>query len=373
MGCDCPTKCTIREAWTRQNPLIEIGKNDAITDNGQEIWNLLVQRGIDNVMICGVHLNMCVLGRPFGIRQMTKLGKNVALIRDLTDTMYNHERPPGVNHFRGTESGRRACRALLVPELYKHRHYRQAAVPVQRCARGRRQVVPCRAWSTIWPRSGSASPPRPSGVADCRAPSRWSLPRRPSTLRRPGELAEAGCLDLGESRPQELWQKAAEVSDLPIRWHLIGHLQRNKVERSLPLASLIHSVDSLRLLAAIEAAADSLDRIVPVLLEVNVSGDQTKYGLPPSEMPARIVEAAAFRHVQIRGLMGMAALEGGPERARRDFRALRELRDQLRKSTAPNVSLDELSMGMSDDFEVAIEEGATLVRIGSALFEGLEP
>ncbi len=150
-------------------------------------------------------------------------------------------------------------------------------------------------------------------------------------------------------------------------------MQRNKVEQSLPLASLIHSVDSLRLLAAIEAAADSLDRIVPVLLEVNVSGDQTKYGLPPSEMPAQIVEAAAFRHVQIRGLMGMAALEGGPERARRDFRALRELRDQLRKSTAPNVSLDELSMGMSDDFEVAIEEGATLVRIGSALFEGLEP
>jgi nicotinamidase-related amidase len=103
MGCDCPTKCTIREAWTRQNPLIEIGKNDAITDNGQEIWNLLAQRGIDKIMVCGVHLNMCVLGRPFGIRQMTKLGKNVALIRDLTDTMYNHERPPGVNHFRGTE------------------------------------------------------------------------------------------------------------------------------------------------------------------------------------------------------------------------------------------------------------------------------
>ncbi len=155
MGCDCPTKCTIREAWTRQNPLIEIGKNDAITDNGQEIWNLLVQRGIDNVMICGVHLNMCVLGRPFGIRQMAKLGKNVALIRDMTDTMYNHRAPAGSQPLSRDGAGHRACRALLVPELYKHRHYRQAAVPVQRCARGRRQVVPCRAWSTIWPRSGA--------------------------------------------------------------------------------------------------------------------------------------------------------------------------------------------------------------------------
>jgi nicotinamidase-related amidase len=103
MGCDCDEKCPIRQPWTRQIATIEISKADAITDNGQEVWNLLTQRGIDNVMICGVHLNMCVLGRPFGIRQMTKLGKRVALIRDMTDTMYNHERPPGVNHFRGTD------------------------------------------------------------------------------------------------------------------------------------------------------------------------------------------------------------------------------------------------------------------------------
>ena len=102
-GCDCDEKCTIRQPWSRQIATIEIGNADAITDNGQEVWNLLSQRGIDNVIICGVHLNMCVLGRPFGIRQMTKLGKHVALIRDMTDTMYNHERPPGVNHFRGTE------------------------------------------------------------------------------------------------------------------------------------------------------------------------------------------------------------------------------------------------------------------------------
>jgi nicotinamidase-related amidase len=103
MGCDCAVKCPIREAWTRQTPAIEIAPGDAITDNGQETWNLLTQRGIDNVMICGVHLNMCVLGRPFAIRQMTHLGKNVVLIRDLTDTMYNPERPPGVSHFDGTD------------------------------------------------------------------------------------------------------------------------------------------------------------------------------------------------------------------------------------------------------------------------------
>jgi len=103
MGCDCEKHCTIREAWTRENPLIEIAENDAITDNGQEAWNLLQAREIDNVILCGVHLNMCVLGRPIGIRQMVKLGKNVALMRDMTDTMYNHERKPYVDHFQGTE------------------------------------------------------------------------------------------------------------------------------------------------------------------------------------------------------------------------------------------------------------------------------
>jgi nicotinamidase-related amidase len=103
MGCDCAKKCTIREAWTRQIATLKIADNDAITDNGQETWNLLQERGIKNVMLMGVHLNMCVLGRPFGIRQMVKLGKNVALIRDMTDTMYNHEKAPQVDHFKGTD------------------------------------------------------------------------------------------------------------------------------------------------------------------------------------------------------------------------------------------------------------------------------
>jgi nicotinamidase-related amidase len=103
MGCDCQVKCEIRSPWTRQIAAIEIADEDAITDDGQEVWNLLAERKIENVILCGVHLNMCVLGRPFAIRQMVKLGKNVALVRDMTDTMYDPDRPPGVSHFEGTD------------------------------------------------------------------------------------------------------------------------------------------------------------------------------------------------------------------------------------------------------------------------------
>ncbi len=103
MGCDCATKCLIREAWTRQTSAIHIAPEDAITDHGQETWNLLQQHGIENILIAGVHLNMCVLGRPFAIRQQVHLGQNIALLRDLTDTMYNHQMAPQVSHFDGTD------------------------------------------------------------------------------------------------------------------------------------------------------------------------------------------------------------------------------------------------------------------------------
>ena len=113
MGCSCTgAPCPIREAWTRQIATIEIAPDDAITDQGQETWNLLTQRGIENVILCGVHLNMCVLGRPFAIRQMVRLGKNVALLRDLTDSMYNPAHPPGVSHCAGT--------ALVVEHVEKY-------------------------------------------------------------------------------------------------------------------------------------------------------------------------------------------------------------------------------------------------------------
>lgn len=103
MGCDCKVKCTIRDAWTKQISTIEMAEEDAITDHGQETINLLDQRGIENVILMGVHLNMCVLGRPFGIRQMVRLGRNVVLMRDMTDTMYNPKMRPNVSHFEGTD------------------------------------------------------------------------------------------------------------------------------------------------------------------------------------------------------------------------------------------------------------------------------
>jgi len=184
-------------------------------------------------------------------------------------------------------------------------------------------------------------------------------------------LVAAGCRELGESRPQQLWEKAAELADLPIQWHLIGHLQRNKVRRTLPLVAMIHSVDSPRLLAAIDADAGESPRPFPVLLEVNTSGETAKHGLQPGEVEPLLTELPRYRHVAVRGLMCMASLEGGPDAARRDFAALRQLRDRLRGRCPPGVALDELSMGMSGDFEIAIEEGATIVRVGSALFEAV--
>ena len=185
-------------------------------------------------------------------------------------------------------------------------------------------------------------------------------------------LVAAGCQDLGESRPQALWQKAEALASSPVRWHMIGHLQRNKVRRTLPLVALVHSVDSPRLLAAIDEEAGLIARTVDVLLEVNISLDAAKTGLKPADVAPLLRAAAEYRHVAIRGLMAMASLEGGGEAARRDFAALRELRDTLAADLPPAVRLDDLSMGMSDDFEIAIEEGATLVRVGAALFEGLE-
>ncbi|MEX0678444.1 MAG: YggS family pyridoxal phosphate-dependent enzyme [Pirellulales bacterium] len=185
-------------------------------------------------------------------------------------------------------------------------------------------------------------------------------------------VVREGCHDLGESRPQELWAKAAALSDPAIRWHMVGHLQRNKVRRTVELVHLIQSVDSFRLLAAIDAQAAQLGRKMDALIEVNISGDAAKTGLAPDDLQPLLAQAATLSHVSIRGLMGMATLEGDQVAARRDFAALRTLRDRLASRVAPPVSLSELSMGMSGDFEAAIEEGATIVRLGSALFEGLD-
>jgi pyridoxal phosphate enzyme (YggS family) len=181
-------------------------------------------------------------------------------------------------------------------------------------------------------------------------------------------LTELGVSDLGESRPQELWHKA-EALPRTLRWHLIGHLQRNKIERTLPLVCCIHSVDSLRLLTALESEAERQQRSVKALLEVNCSGEVSKQGLGPAELSELVPALVPLKRVDVVGLMTMAAPENDPQRCRPTFRLLRELRDQLQDGLGR--PLPELSMGMSNDFEVAVEEGATLVRLGSVLFEGM--
>jgi pyridoxal phosphate enzyme (YggS family) len=182
-------------------------------------------------------------------------------------------------------------------------------------------------------------------------------------------LPQLGVRDLGESRPQELWRKAAALPE--VRWHLVGHLQRNKAERTLPLVCCIHSVDSVRLLQAIAAGGTRIGRSPEVLLEVNCSGEASKAGFAPADVPGLAPVLAALRHVRVAGLMTLAAPEEDPQRCRPAFRLLRELRARLQAEVGAAQPLTELSMGMSNDFEVAVEEGATLVRLGTVLFEGL--
>jgi len=182
-------------------------------------------------------------------------------------------------------------------------------------------------------------------------------------------LAELGVSELGESRPQELWKKAVALP--AVHWHLIGHLQRNKIDKSLPFAFMIHSVDSLRLLYALEEEARRQNRSLPVLLEVNASREPQKHGFMPDEVAAVAEQVAGLTFVRVRGLMTMAALEVEPEQCRPTFAELCRLRDSLRERFPAPHLLEHLSMGMSNDFEVAIEEGATLVRLGTVLFEGM--
>ncbi len=179
-----------------------------------------------------------------------------------------------------------------------------------------------------------------------------------------------GVADLGESRPQELWGKAAALPTT-VRWHLVGHLQRNKVERTLPLVRLVHSVDSVRLLEAVDAEAGRRGVPADVLLEVNASAEASKQGFSPAEVPGLAPALTSLRHVHVKGLMTMAAYEEDPQKTRPTFVGLRTLRDRLQAELGDSHALTHLSMGMTNDFEVAVEEGATLVRLGTVLFDGL--
>ncbi len=185
-------------------------------------------------------------------------------------------------------------------------------------------------------------------------------------------LAGLGQGDFGESRVEQLVARAveAEAAGLGARWHMIGHLQRRKVRDLLPVGAMIHGVDSLRLAEEIEKrAAEAGLAPVAVLLEVNISGEEQKYGLWPDEMEEVVGEVAGMEHIDLRGLMTMAPLADDPEAARPVFRGLRELRDRINAAGFYPRPLTELSMGMSQDYAVAVEEGATLVRVGTALFK----
>ena len=183
-------------------------------------------------------------------------------------------------------------------------------------------------------------------------------------------LVALGATDLGENYPQELWAKVEALPDLHVNWHLIGHLQTNKAKKTFRLVRMIHSVDSLKLLRVLDELARGATNPPPVCLQVNTSEEDAKHGWSAESLLRDAEEIAACRGIPVAGLMTMAALGTDAESARPSFVALRELRDSLRARTG--LPLPELSMGMSGDFETAIEEGATLVRIGSALFEGVE-
>jgi pyridoxal phosphate enzyme (YggS family) len=194
------------------------------------------------------------------------------------------------------------------------------------------------------------------------------------TKRSPAEsvarLVSLGVLDCGENYPQELWSKAEALSGLPVRWHLIGHLQGNKAKRTYPMVRFVHAVDSLKLLMTLEGlAADAVDP-APVCLQVNTSAEASKHGWDADALLAHADAIAACRAVPIVGLMTMAALGTDADSARPSFAALRALRDTL--ADRLGRPLPHLSMGMSGDYEAAVQEGATLVRVGSALFEGVE-
>lgn len=179
--------------------------------------------------------------------------------------------------------------------------------------------------------------------------------------------AAAGLRDLGENRVQEALQKQAATPALPVRWHLVGHLQSNKARKAVGF-DWIHSVDSAALLGRLDRAAAEAGRSPQVLIQADLAGEATKHGAPEDEA-RRIADAAAeCRAVRLRGLMVMPPWSDDPEAARPWFRRLRALRDALQARAPAAVRLDELSMGMSRDFEVAVEEGSTMVRVGTALF-----
>ncbi len=188
----------------------------------------------------------------------------------------------------------------------------------------------------------------------------------------PAEAIEAavraGATILGENYIQEAREKIAGLGHLPVSWHFIGHLQRNKAKYAVRLFDLIHSVDSLKLARELDKEAGKQDKVQSVLVQVNISGEAQKSGAEAEQLHGLLAEMAKLKHLKVQGLMTMPPFFDQPEKARPYFRRLRELREALQQEDLAPIDLRELSMGMTGDFEVAIAEGATLVRIGTALF-----
>jgi pyridoxal phosphate enzyme (YggS family) len=178
----------------------------------------------------------------------------------------------------------------------------------------------------------------------------------------------AGQRDFGENRVQEALQKIQDAGDLDIRWHLLGHLQTNKARRAASAFAAIHSVDSLDLLRKLDTAAASAGTTPRLLIQLDLASEETKFGVRPADVPPLFEAAASLRAARVVGLMTLPPIPENPEDARPWFIQLRELRDTWAASGVPSDMLQELSMGMSGDFEVAVQEGATMVRVGTAIF-----
>lgn len=181
------------------------------------------------------------------------------------------------------------------------------------------------------------------------------------------EIYDAGILDFGENKVQEMCDKM-EVLPKDIRWHMIGHLQTNKVKYIVGRTELIHSVDSLHLAEEIQRQALKKGVIVPVLVEVNIAREETKFGIQKEDTVALVKSIAKLDHIQIKGLMTIAPYVENPEDNRLYFREIRQLSVDIKNQNIDNVSMDVLSMGMTGDYMVAIEEGATMVRVGTGIF-----
>lgn len=181
------------------------------------------------------------------------------------------------------------------------------------------------------------------------------------------EVMQTGCIDFGENKVQELCDKEEHVSK-PVHWHLIGHLQTNKVKYIVDKAALIHSVDSFKLAQCINKEAAKKDVVVPVLIQVNIAEEDTKFGLSKEETIPVIEEISKLPNVKIKGLMTIAPFVDNPEDNRIHFQNLRQLFVDIKDKTIDNVDMNILSMGMTGDYQVAVEEGATMVRVGTGIF-----